>query len=169
MSKLQNSKRFIENIDSFRYLDENYLFFNSKLADSVYRKQLIERKIPYSKCEEKRLEANLDVSDKALSNIFTQETRNKLPPKLKRLPDYAFFVDAPTIRLNPLFGDQEDYVFIADSKRPEGYRPRRVLETPWGVLQKKILLMRLFIHDDYRKHEEKIVKAFGLKPTGTHE
>jgi len=169
MPKLHNFKRFIENVDSFTYLDEDYLLFNPELAESVYRKQLIERKIPYSKCEEKRQEVNLDVSDKALSNIFTQDTRNKLPPKLQHLPDYAFFVDAPTIRLNPLFGDQEDYVFIADSKRTEGYRPRRVLETPWGVLQKKELIMRLFIHDDYREHEEKIVKAFGLRPTGTHE
>lgn len=168
MSKLQTFTKFIENVDDFKDLDEDYLLFHPKLAHSVYRTQLIERKIPYSKCEEKRQEIDLNVSDKALSSILTQQARSKLPSGLRDLPEEAFFVDAPTIRLNPLFGEEEDYVFIADSKRPLGFRPRRVLETPWGVLQKKILLMRLFIHDDYRKHENEIVQAFGLRSAGTH-
>jgi len=80
----------------------------------------------------------------------------------------AFFVDTPTFRLNPLFGEQEDYVFISDPKRPEGFRPRRVLETTWGVLKKRELLMRLYIHDNHRENEQQIVEAFTQRQAETH-
>jgi len=166
--KLQNFKQYIENVDNFRYLDEDFLLFHPDLTDSPYRKQLIDRTIPYSKFEEQRRKIDLDISDKALSRVMTQETRNRLPPELRNLPEEAFFVDTPTFKLNPLFGEEEDYIFIYDEKRPEGFRPRRLLETSWAKLEKKLLLMRLYIHDNYRENEQQIVQAFTQRQAETH-
>lgn len=166
--RLQNFQQYIENIDNFKYLDEDFLLFHLDLTDSCYRKQLINRAIPYSKFEEQRRKIEIDISDKALSSMMTQETRNKLPLELRNLPEDAFFVDTPTFKLNPLFGEEEDYIFIYDEKQPEGFRPRRVLETPWGKLEKKLLLMRLYIHDDYRENEQQIVQAFTQRQARTH-
>jgi hypothetical protein len=167
-SKLEYFKEYIDDVDNFKDLDEDSLLFHPSLADSVYRKQLVDRRIPYSKFEEQRREIDLGISDKALSDFLTQETRNRLPSELQGLPEEAFFVDTPTVRLNPLFGEEEDYIFILDSKQREGFRPRRVLETTWGVLQKKVLLMRLYIHDRYSENEHQIVQAFTRRQAGTH-
>jgi len=166
--KLQAFKQYIENIDNFKYLDEDFLLFHPDLADSLYRKQLIERTIPYSKFEEQRRKIDINISDKTLSSMMTQETRNRLPPELRNLPEDAFFVDTPTFKLNPLFGEEEDYIFIYDQKQPEGFRPRRILETPWATLEKRILLMRLYIHDNYRENEQQIAQAFTQRQAGTH-
>lgn len=168
MSKLDDFKEFVDDVENFTELDEPYLLFHPDLLDSLYRKQLIERKIPYSRYEEQSEEISLDLSDKALATTLKQETRNRLPPELRELPEEAFFVDAPTFKLNPLFGELEDYIFVADPQRTEGFRPRRVLETPWGSLQKKVLLMRLFIHEDFQEHKDEIVQAFRTRPAGTH-
>jgi len=165
---LQNFQEYIENVDNFAHLDENFLLFHPDLAHSLYRKQLIGRVIPYSKFREKKRKIDIDISDKALSNVITNETRKRLPLELRNLPEEAFFVDTPTFKLNPLFGEEEDYIFIYDEERPEHFRPRRILETPWGRLEKKLLLMRLYIHDNYRENEQQIVQAFSRRREETH-
>jgi hypothetical protein len=166
--QLQYFNAYIQNVDNFSALDEESILALPQLSNSQYRKQLIERKIPYSKFAEQKSEISLEISDKALSSTLTQETRNRLPTALQGLPEHAFFVDTPTFKLNPLFGQQEQYVFILDPNQADGFRTRRVLETTWGTLQKKILLMRLYIHDDYQANEHDIVNAFGQRPTTTH-
>jgi len=168
MSKLDNFKEYIENIDNYSKLDEDFLLFHPSLENSVYRNQLIERKIPYTRCDERNVQIGLSVSDKRIAEILTQETKDKLPSELSNLSDEAFFIDTPKINLNPYFGQQEAYIFLADSKEPEGYRPRRIWETTWGTLQRNVLLLRLFIHDDFREHENEIVKAFQQKQEETH-
>jgi HD superfamily phosphohydrolase len=166
--KLNLFKDYVDDPNNYKNLDEDSLLFNPQLSDSLYRKQLLERKIPYTKFEEQKMEIGLDISDRALSNTYTQEIRSKLPSNLRDLPEYAFFVDTPTFKLNPLFGEQEQYIFIQSENQPEHYKPRRVLETNWGSLQKKVLLMRLYIHDDFQQHSEQIVNAFTQRHSGTH-
>jgi len=166
--QLQYFNAYIENVDNFKNLDEESLLLLPELSNSMYRRQLVERKIPYTKFEERRSEISLDISEKALSSTLTRETRSRLPTALQNIPEHAFYVDTPTFKLNPLFGEQEQYIFILDPSQPDGYRTRRVLETSWGTLQKKILLMRLYIHDDYRAHENEIINAFTQRPTETH-
>ncbi len=166
--KLQNFKEFIENVDKFQFLDEPFLLYHPTLESSLYRKQLVNRTIPYSKFEEQDRKVDLDISDKDLSKLITQRIRNRLPPELKDLPDEAFFVDTPIFKLNPLFGEEDEYIFIYDEKQPKGYKPQRILETPWGRLEKKLLLMRLYIHDDYQNYTHQIISAFAQRETETH-
>jgi HD superfamily phosphohydrolase len=166
--RLRYFTTYIENLGNFKNLDEESLLQLPELSDSIYRKQLIERKIPYTRFEEQKSEISLGISDRALSSTLTQETRNRLPAALQTIPEQAFFVDTPTFKLNPFFGEQELYIFILDPNQHDGYRTRRVLETSWGTLQKKLLLMRLYIHDDFRDHELEIVQAFTQRPAGTH-
>jgi HD superfamily phosphohydrolase len=167
-NKLQNLKEFIENVDNFASLDEQFLLFHPDLESSLYRQQLINRTIPYSKFEEQDRKIDLNISDKALSKLMTQQVRSRLPGELQSLPDEAFFVDTPIFKLNPLFGEEDEYIFIYDEKRPQGFKPQRIYETPWGNLEKKLLLMRLYIHDNYQNYEKQIVQAFIQREKETH-
>lgn len=168
MSKLNDFSGFLEDVDNFADLHEESLLFHPTLSDSIYRKQLVEREIPYTRYEEQMKEISLDISDAALASTLTQETRSRLPQHKRDLPEEAFFIDTPTFRLNPLFGEREDYIFLRDPNEPDGFRYRKVWETTWGLLQKKVLLLRLFIHDNYREHGDDIVRAFLGRPTETH-
>lgn len=168
MSKLNDFSDFIANVDNFADLHEESILFHPTLADSIYRKQLIERKIPYTRFKEQTKEVSLDISDATLASTLTHETRSRLPQQIRDLPKEAFFIDTPTFRLNPLFGRREDYIFLRDPNEPDGFRYRKVWETPWGLLQRKVLLLRLFIHDNYHEHGDDIVRAFLGRPIGTH-
>lgn len=159
--------KYIENVDNFSLLDEDSLLYNPSLTDSLYRKQLIERTLPYTRYYEKSEEIGLYIS-KGIDVTLTQQTREKLPATLLDIPDYAFFIDTPIITLNPYFGQREDIIFLADPRMAEGYRPRRIWETEWGDLQKRVILLRLFIHDDFQKFEDEIGRAFTEKTEETH-
>jgi len=167
-SKLHDFSEFIDDVDNFTKLDEDFLLFHPDLKDSTYRIRLVERKIPYTRYVEQNEEISLNLPGKSLASELTRQTRNNLPENLRDLPEEAFFVDTSIIRLNPYFGQQEEYIFLADSKRPGGFRARRVRETSWGRLQSQVIILRLFIHDDYRKYENEIIQAFRQKPIETH-
>ncbi|MCW4020667.1 MAG: hypothetical protein NWF14_05515, partial [Candidatus Bathyarchaeota archaeon] len=160
--------QFVRDVNCYSNLDENFLLYHQSLLDSVYRNQLIERKIPYTRFEEQSRLIDIGVSDKDLADILTRNTRSKLSSDLRDTPDKAFFIDTPTFRLNPQFGQQEDFIFLADPRETRGYRPRRVLETTWGSLRKKMFLLRLYIHDDYKEYADKIVDSFWSRPAETH-
>lgn len=166
--KLNDFKYYIKDVDNFAKLDEDSLLFNPKLKNSVYRNQLINRQIPYSKVVEQQQNIGIEISDRTLSSTLTTEIRSKLPKRLQNLPDEAFFVDTPIFKLNPLFGEGEEYIFIYDEKLPEKFKPRRVLETPWGKFEKKLLIIRLYVHDKYRQHGKQIVQAFTRRKNDTH-
>jgi len=168
MNKFNNFKEYIDKIDNYSKLDEDYLLFHTNMIDSTYRNQLIERKIPYTEYLEKIIELDITVSDKSLANILTQETQEKLPIELRSIDDKAFFIDTPKIPLNPYFGQQEDYIFLADSKEPKDFKPRRIWETTWGTLQRNVLLLRLYIHDNFLENKNEILKAFQQKREETH-
>jgi len=169
MAKLNDFREFIENIDKFADLDEEFLLSHPALRDSVYRKQLVERKIPYSRYREESVKIeNLLVSPKGYANKLTEETRERMPRKLRSLPEEAFFIDAPTFKTDPRFGEQESFIFLADPKSQNGYRLRRVWETTWGQLQREVIILRLFIHEKYREYENEIIQSFRQRPAETH-
>jgi len=169
MSRLQDFREFLEDIDNFTNLDEDFLLFHPDLLDCVYRKQLIERQIPYTRRSEESVKiGDLRVSPKGYAKTLTEEMRGRLPSELSGLPEEAFFIDTPSFRLNPRFGEQEAYIFLADPRAPEGFRPRRVWETTWGQLQRQVVLLRLFVHENYRDHEDEITRAFRPRPSEPH-
>jgi len=169
MAKLDDFREFIENIDKFADLDEELLLSHPDLRDSVYRRQLVERKIPYSRYEEESVKIeNLLVSPKGYANKLTEETRDRLPRNLRNLPEEAFFIDAPTFKIDPRFGEQESFIFLADPRSQNGYRLRRVWETTWGRLQREVIILRLFIHEEYQKYENEIIQSFRQRPVETH-
>lgn len=162
-----NFSKYVDDVDNFSLIDEDSLLFNSNLLTLTSRKQLIERTFPYSRYYEKPVKIDLQIT-KGIDVSLTQQTREKLPEELQSIPDYAFFIDTPIITLNPYFGQQEDYIFLADQNNSEGYRPRRIWETDFGNLQKGVILLRLFIHDDFKHHEKEIGNAFQLRTEETH-
>ena len=167
--KLNDFQDFIGNVDKYSILDENYLLFHPELKNSIYRKQLLERDIPYTRFIEKSEVISLDISDKDLAELKTKQTRENLPKKIQEtLPEEAFFIDTPKIPLYPMFGEGEQYIFLIDPQSSSGYKARRIWETSWGSLRQQILLIRLFIHDDYRKYENEIIDAFTRSTQRTH-
>ena len=164
----QDFREFIDNIDNFAKLDEDFLLFHPELRNSTNRQRLIERKIPYSKYIEQNIQIDPNISSTTYAEVRERETRNNLPVELQDILEEAFFIDTPKIKLNPLFGQQEDFIFLADPKDPEGFRPRRIWETTWGRLGRELILLRLFIHDDYLSYKDEIIRAFSQKSIETH-
>lgn len=146
------------NLKKFSYLDENSLLYHPKLRMSKYAKQLIFRKIPYSKSIEKpiRIESD-DLSGFVDGESINTMVRNKMQEKLQNLPNWAFFVDTPRIPTDPMEGEWSIYLY--DSKSGE-VNPRNIWETRWGKLSREMAIIRLYIHDDYGRYEKDIVNAF---------
>jgi len=168
-SLLDDFKEFITNLEKYTHLDEHSIMYFPELLDSAYRKFLMEREIPYSRYVEEIRKPDIGISDKDLSKILTSQTRERLPNNLKKsLPEEAFFVDTPIIPLNPMFGGEEEYIFLSDPNVSDGFRARRVWETSWGILSKQVLLLRLFIHDKCLNQRNEIVNAFKMKGERTH-
>ena len=169
-TKLNNFDSFLENVKEYETLDESFLLFHPSLKDCKYRKWLVERKIPYSRLG-KDLRCTIDtrISDYLNENIATQRTRQKLKSPLgNKLPEEAFFVDTPKFVLHPVLGEEEKEIYLKDSSKPEGYRIRKTWDTSWGTLKQEVMLLRLFIHDDYREYENAIRDAFEKGHPETH-
>jgi len=158
---------YIKNVDDFTKLDEDSIMFTTDLITQSNREQLLYRKIPYTQYFEKNEEVGL-LSSRNLDKSLTEDIRAKLPKKLQNISEDAFFVDTPVIKLNPYFGNEEDVIFLTDSTKKEGYHSRKIWDTNWGKLQRRVLLLRLFIHDDFREHENEIIDAFELQTEDTH-
>lgn len=90
--------------------------------------------------------------------FLTRGTRARLPPNLQQLPEKAFFVATPKIPTNPLLG--QEFIYLHDSRRQDPIYRRNVKKASWGTLTNEMTIIRLYIHDDYRQHEEAIYKAF---------
>jgi len=160
-SKLNKFQSFVKDVNEYTNLDESYLLYHPDLLDLNYRKMLVHRTIPYTRCEEVSCHVDVTLSHYLSEDFATQKTRERLDQALQnQLTEEAFFVDTPKLYLNPMFGGQEQLIYIKDPTTRGGFRPRRIWETSWGTLSREIMLLRLYIHDDHRAHEKAILEAF---------
>jgi len=155
---VKENERVHVDLDKFSHLDEDSLLCRPELARSEFVKHLIFRTIPYSRSIEK----HISIESKDLSGFIEDGSinmliRNSLPKKLQSLPPSSFFVDTPKIPTNPMEG--ELFIYLYDSKSGK-VEPRNIWETRWGKLSREMAIVRVYIHDDYGKYEEDIVKAF---------
>lgn len=65
-------------------------------------------------------------------------------------------LDTPKIEMNPMLN--EEFVYISESGKTP--KPKPILETMWGTLPQEFAIVRLYVHDDYNKYADRIVKAF---------
>jgi len=150
---------FVEDINKYEQLDEDFLLYNPALVNSEYRNRLIKREIPYSRVKQIALGIeDVETSGFLEEDALTQATRTRLESNLQQLPPKAFFVDTPKIPTNPLFS--EDFIYLYDTERRNPVYSRPVRKTRWGTLTNEMCIIRLYIHDDYRQHESAITRAF---------
>lgn len=154
-----NFEEIVKDLEQYVLLEEDSLLYHPKLADSQLGQCLKKRKIPYGSVREISLGIeDVETSGFLEEEFLTQGTRARLTQKLQKLPQKAFFVDTPKIPANPLLG--QDFIYLYDSRRQDPIYPRNVKKASWGTLTKEISIIRLYVHDDYRQHEDDIFKAF---------
>jgi len=150
---------FVTDPNKYELLDENFLLYHPSLRSSEEGRSLLRRDIPYRRVTERSLGIDdIETSGFLEEDILTQGTRSRLPQSLQQLPEKAFFVDTPKIPTNPLIG--QEFIFLHDSERSDPIYPRNVKKTSWGTLTEEMSIIRLYVHNEFKRHEEAIIRAF---------
>lgn len=145
---------YTEDVNEYRKLDEQSIFYMSELYEIPERTMLMNRVIPFRQVDEVKLSvpAMPFLSEDHLSALLSEKLKNEIPHE-------AYFVDTPYLPLNPMLG--EDEVCIIDtSTSPPTVSREPVRKTSWGEVPYSVWTIRLYLDIKYEKAKQEAKKAF---------
>ncbi|RLG19987.1 hypothetical protein DRN74_06140 [Candidatus Micrarchaeota archaeon] len=160
-------KKYITDVDEYKKLDEQSIFYLSELNKIPERIMLMNRIIPFRKIDERV------IPERAMPFLNEKDLCILLSTKLKdELPTDAYFVDTPNLPLNPMVGEEEVCI-IDTSKSPPEVWHEPIRKTSWGEVPRSIWTIRLYLHTEYKKKKEEVKQVFrklinGETKTRTH-
>jgi HD superfamily phosphohydrolase len=161
-AKEQFLTKYVTDLDSYAKLDENFLLSCDYLKDSPHRDNLLNRTIPYHRVPPDITIRVRDLQTRRLlrsADEQTEDLRRHLPAAVReKLPKDSFFVDTPAIDANPMF--DEEYVYVCEEDSPNRPIQRDILETKWGPISREFWIVRLYVREEYKKHEDDLRQAF---------
>ena len=148
-------EKFVLKTDKYLTLDDESIFHISALKSIPERKALITRKIPYRQVAEK----TVHLAD-SLASIDGESIASSISDNIRStIPDYAYFVDTPNLKMNPMIGESH-VCFIDRRSRNPSVTHESISKTSFGEIPYSVWSVRLYMHKKFKREEERLRKAF---------
>jgi len=148
-------EKFIHQTDNYLTLDDESIFHIPRLKHIPEREMLLTRKIPYRRVAERRVHL-----PSSLASIDGESIASNISDAIgSTIPDDAFFVDTPNLKMNPMIGDSQVCIIDRNAK-PAGITRESITKTSFGDIPYSIWSVRLYLHKKFKSKEEKIRKVF---------
>ncbi|HWQ17746.1 MAG TPA: HD domain-containing protein [Sulfolobales archaeon] len=157
---LEESKTYIDygemvnNPSKYIELDDTYILGNPSIRELESCKMLLNRKIPYTVVEEKRLQ--IPRRNPLMMIALDRGFLNKLLlEKLGNSYNGVVYIDTPRLPLNPMLREDEVLVISGDRRMIKGFE-----EMSFGTLSHSVAIVRLYMDKRHLDKREQAVKAF---------
>lgn len=145
--------KYTENVNEYKQLDEQSIFYMPELKEIPEREMLINRVIPFREIDQIVTPTSMIfLNEEDFSTLLSSKLKDEIPPE-------AYFVDTPNLKLNPMRGEEE--VCIIDvSTSPHTTSHESIRKTSWGEIPRVICTIRLYLHKKYEKSRDEVKQAF---------
>jgi len=148
-------EKFVSQTDSYLALDDESIFHIPGLKQIPERMMLLTRKIPYRQVAERRVHLS-----NSLATIDGESISASISEALRStLPDDAFFVDSPNLRMNPMIGESQVCIIDRNAK-PVRVIHESITKTSFGEIPYSVWSVRLYLHRRFRSEADKLRKIF---------
>lgn len=148
-------EKFVSKTDNYLALDDESIFHIPALKSIPEREILMTRKIPFRKVAER----TVHIAD-SLASVDGESIASDISDTLgSTIPEDAYFVDTPNLRMNPMIGENQ-VCFVDNSTKPPTVTHEPISKTLFGEIPYSVWSVRLYIHKKYNSEEERLRKAF---------
>jgi len=160
-----NFNQYVNDLDKYRQLDEQSIFYLDELKEIEERNMLINRQLPFHSVTETDLPAQMPFLDEdVISDSLSKELGRTIPSDL-------YFVDTPDLHLNPMRGENICWI-ERTMPNPKVWHqpPTQILSMQLPTSFFKIRLYILKGHEDIEQKLKKAIDAVikGETIPGTH-
>ena len=147
-------KALVESPSRYVELDDTYILGNPSIRKLEACKMLLNRRIPYTVIEEKRLQIprRNPIMLLALDRGFLNKL---LLEKLGNSYEGVVYIDTPRLPLNPMLREEEVLVVSGDRRVIRGFD-----EMSFGTLSHSVAIVRLYMDKRHLDKREQAIKAF---------